>query len=196
MKGKAIMEFNKSSIPEDIYMRLNKQHHLLLLPRHTEKVLKTILGGTSFALPKLIVKDRDVLKEGDSTAIIFKSIDDSFLLGAKFEYKNSDWNYTYSFNEADFQNIKSFIFDPDKKEFNSYHKYAKHHYGMVFEHSVMIQLFSTVIQCIKDWLINEVNNHGTANLSLDEVFEATAEKNTDGTVALHFNFIASNWLIF
>jgi len=172
------MEFNKSSIPNDISIKLEKQRHMILSPNNAEKVLKTIIAGTSFALLKLI------LKNYDSKAIIFKTPDDNFLLGAKFEYKNSDWNYTWSFYEDDFKNIESFIFDPDKDEFDSYHKYAKHHYGMVFERSVMIQLFSTVIQCIKDWLINEANNHDTANLSLDGVFEATAKRNANGEIEL------------
>ena len=51
------MEFNKSSIPNDISIKLEKQRHMILSPNNAEKVLKTIIAGTSFALLKLILKN-------------------------------------------------------------------------------------------------------------------------------------------
>ena len=62
MKGKAIMEFNKSSIPNDICMKLEEHHIVVPISRYTiEKILKTIFAGTSFALLKLILIPMEII---------------------------------------------------------------------------------------------------------------------------------------
>ena len=94
-------KFKETSISED-FSRALAQQCFLLGPSHTPRIATVLFHGVSTCLGAM--KNTTIPK-----AIVFRSLDSSFLAGAKVEYiANSDdpsnpsagrWDYTWTFDE-------------------------------------------------------------------------------------------------
>ena len=186
------MIFKESGLPNDISTKLINDYRLVLGPAYVSLVLQVIFYGISSAL-----NERRNL-QFPVGVVISNPTSHGFIAGAKLERvwnsddpnnpASSQWNYTWTFYPDDMSHSQNI--DSNQPEMEAYIRSGADRMvqGGFAKNSDMPnaigKIVSTMIQCVKDWLINKADNNGTADLSLDGVFEATAKRNANGEIEL------------
>lgn len=171
-------KFKETSIQEDFSKALAKQN-ILIGPSNVYRVATVLFHGVSTCMGAM--KSTSVPK-----ALVFRSLDHSFLAAAKVEYiKNADdpsnpaagrWDYTWTFNEDD-------IAGADVTEVATNSLVATHFvsaalalYNMKFSGTELcIMMMTLLIEMIISWLKENTSDAEGAKLVLEGVFKASAE---------------------
>lgn len=168
--------FKETHIPEDFSMAL-ESHQLLCGPSHVFKVAKTVFHGISSCLGSM--KNVSIPK-----AIIIRSIDHSFLAGAKVEYipnkddKNNPaagrWDYTWTTFEDDLKGADCIDIASNSIVASCMQASGYELFNMKFNDSATaIYMATLLIEMIIDWVKENTTEVESASLVLDGAFKAT-----------------------
>lgn len=184
--------FKESNLPNEISTKLINDYRMVLGPAYVSLVLQVIFYGISSAL-----NERRSLQFPVGVVISDPTVH-NFIAGAKLERvwntddptnpSASQWSYTWTFYPSDMEHSQNI--DSNQPEIEAYIRSGADRLvqGGFAKNSDMPnaigKIISTMIQCLKNWLINTAESNGSANLSLDGVFEATAKRNANGEIEL------------
>ena len=180
------VEFKKTHIPEDFSKTIAKQT-FIIGPQYVHYITTVLFHGVSCCLGAM--KNTQVPK-----AIVFRSIDHSFLAGAKVEHiSNGDdpsnpasgrWDYVWTFYEDDLKGADC-IDAASNSLINTYFiQSAITLYNMKFhDSSICMMLMTLMLEMIISWLKENVKEDDKATLFLTGVFKANAEV-VDGKVEM------------
>jgi len=170
-------KFKETSIPED-YSKALVEQGLLVGPSHVYRIAIVLFHGVSSCLGAM--KNPSVPK-----AIVFRSLDHSFLAGAKVEYiKNEDdptnpasgrWDYTWTFYEDDLKGADCIEAVSNSLVASYFVASGLQLYNMRFNDAeTSIVLVTFMLEMIIAWLKENVSETEDATLTLDGVFKATS----------------------
>lgn len=170
-------KFKETNIPED-YSKSLAQQSFLLGPSVVSKVATTLFHGVSTCLGTM--KNTSVPK-----AVIFRSLDHSFLAGAKVEYiQNVDdpsnpsagrWDYTWTFYEEDLKGADCVEVANNSLVSSYFTSSGISLYNMRFNaQDLCIAMMTMMIEMIINWLKENASEADPAILVLDGAFKATA----------------------
>lgn len=177
-------QFNETTIPEDLSKQLAKRN-CGVSPEHVDKIMTTAVAGTSVALGDLMRKDPTIPK-----AVIFRSIVGTFIVGAKLSYvpnedendlSNGRWDYTWSFYEDDFEDIKCYKIN----ELSVYYRdKGIDLYNMRIQPDSLEFIVTNLFEIVKQWLAENAAQNPV--LVLKDVFTANSIVNDDGEIEFGF----------
>lgn len=170
-------KFKETSILED-FSRALAQQSFLLGPSHTPRIATVLFHGVSTCLGDM--KNTTIPK-----ALVFRSLDRSFLAGAKVEYiANSDdpsnpaagrWDYTWTFYEDDLKGCDCVDVATNSLVTTFFVASGITLYNMRFAGpDLCIMMMTMMIEMIINWLKENATESEPAVLTLDGVFKATA----------------------
>lgn len=170
-------KFSTTNIPEDFSRTLATQS-FLIGPSHTPRIATTLFHGVSTCLGSM--KNTTIPK-----AIVFRSLDHSFLAGAKIEYitNNDDpanpsagrWDYTWTFYEEDLKGCDCVEVATNSLVSTYFISSGISLYNMKFAgQDVCISMMVLMIEMIINWLKENATESEPVTLTLDGVFKATA----------------------
>lgn len=170
-------KFKETTIPEDVSKILASQT-LLLGPAHIDKLATVVFHAVSSCLS-------DIKDEKTPKAVVFKTVDGTFIGAAKVEYMaNKDdpknpsagrWDYTWTFYEEDINGADIVDVSTNALMTKYFSSSGSNLYGMTFISSdVCVTLCTLVIEMIKKWLVdNTTSSDPEATLTLEGVFTAS-----------------------
>jgi len=172
-------KFKETPILED-YSKALAEKCFLLGPSNVPRIATVLFHGTSTALGS--IKNLSVPK-----AIVFRTIDHSFLAAAKVEYiGNADdptnpssgrWDYTWTWYEEDIKGADVIEVGTNSLVTTYFTSSGINLYNMKFSaQDLCVLMMTLMLEMIKAYLENNVNEAEPITLSLDGVFKATAEK--------------------
>lgn len=178
-------KFKETSILED-FSRALAQQSFLIGPAHTPRVATVLFHGVSRCLSA--VKNTTIPK-----AIVFRSMDHSFLAGAKVEYiVNADdpsnpsagrWDYTWTFYEEDLKGCDCIDVSSNNLVSTYFISSGSDLYNMRFAgQDLCIMMMTLMIEMIINWLRENASESEPAILTLDGVFKATATVENGKTI--------------
>ena len=175
--------FKETNIPEDFTRALAKQS-FMIGPSNVWKIVSAIFHGASSAIGA--IKNTETPK-----AIIFRSMDNSFLAAAKIQFvkngedlSNGRWDYTWSFYEEDIKGFDTIEANTNTMISTYYAASAQKLYNMRFASPDLSVAMATLsIEMIKGWLRDNASTELT-ELSLDGIFKASSIVNEKGEVEL------------
>lgn len=170
-------KFKETSIPEDLVKILTRQN-FMCGPQHIYKIATVLFHGVSSCLGAM--KTTAMPK-----AIVFRSMDHSFLAGAKVEFiPNTDdptnpsagrWDYTWTFYENDLNGADIIDVATNNLVSTCFASSAVTLYNMKFAgQDLCILIMTTLVEIIINWLKENTTEAEPAVLTLDGVFKATA----------------------
>lgn len=170
-------KFKETSIAEDFSKALAKQC-MLLGPSTVPYIATVLFHGTSSALGA--VKNTTVPK-----AVVFRSLDHTFLAAAKVEYIANDddptnpaagrWDYTWTFYEDDIKGADVIDVATNSLMTTYYTTSGANLYNMKFQsQETCIMMMIMMIEMIIAFLKDNVTEDEPVTLTLDEVFKASA----------------------
>lgn len=168
--------FKETTIPED-YSKALENHALLCGPSNVARVTKVIFHGISSYLGS--VKNMSVPK-----SVVIRSIDHSFLAGAKVEYipnkddKNNPaagrWDYTWTTFEEDLKGTDSVDIAANSIVASFLQTSGAELFSMKFNDSATaIYMATLIVEMIIEWIKENTTEVESASLVLDGVFKAT-----------------------
>ena len=168
--------FKESHIPED-YSKALENHALLCGPSNVHRVAKVIFHGISSCLGSM--KNVSIPK-----AIVVRSIDHSFLAGAKVEYipnkddKNNPaagrWDYIWTTFEDDLKGADCIDIAVNSIVASFLQSSGADLFSMKFNDSATaIYMATLMIEMIIEWVKENTTEVEPASLVLDGVFKAT-----------------------
>lgn len=178
-------KFKETSILED-FSRALAQQSFLIGPSHTPRIATVLFHGVSRCLSA--VKSTTIPK-----AIVFRSMDHSFLAGAKVEYiANADdpsnpaagrWDYTWTFYEDDLKGCDCIDTSSNNMVSTYFISSGTDLYNMRFAgQDLCIMMMTLMIELIINWLRENATESEPAVLTLDGVFKATATVENGKTI--------------
>lgn len=170
-------KFKETNIPEDFSRALASQS-FLIGPSHTPRIATVLFHGVSRCLGSM--KNTTIPK-----AVVFRSLDSSFLAGAKVEYiANADdpsnpsagrWDYTWTFYEEDLKGCDCIDVSSNALVSTFFISSASDLYNMRFAgQDVCVLMMVMMIEMIINWLKENVSESEPMMMTLDGVFKATA----------------------
>jgi hypothetical protein len=176
-------KFKETSILED-YSKVLAKNCITLGPSITPYIATVLFDGVSRCLGA--IKNQNKPK-----AIIFRSMDHSFLAGAKVEYiagddpTSSRWDYSWTFYENDLGDIdKEDIIDASSNSLvlTYFESSATSLFKMKFQGAdTCCTMITVMLEMIKSWVTENTTETEGATVTLDGVFTAMGEM-VDGTV--------------
>ena len=170
-------KFKETNIPEDFSKALSNQC-FLIGPSHTYRIATVLFHGVSVCLGAM--KSTTIPK-----AIVFRSIDHSFIAGAKVEYiANIDdptnpaagrWDYTWTFFEDDLKGCDCVEVTNNSLVTSYLISSAISLFNMKFAGPDLCSLMMVMmVELIINWLKENATESEPAILTLEGVFKATA----------------------
>lgn len=180
-------KFLETNIPEDFSRDLSSQS-FLLGPAHVYRIATVLFHGVSKCLGSM--KSTTIPK-----AIVFRSIDHSFLAGAKVEYvtNNDDpsnpaagrWDYTWTFYEDDLKGCDCVDVTNNSLMSTYFIASGSDLYNMKFAGpDLCILMMVMMVEKIINWLKENTSESDPAVLVLDGVFKATAQVDDSGAIVM------------
>lgn len=178
-------KFKETNIADD-YSKGLAQQNFLLGPSNVYRIATVLFHGVSTCLGS--IKNMTVPK-----AVVFRSLDHSFLAGAKVEYiKNDDdpsnpaagrWDYVWTFYEDDLKGADCIEVANNSLITTYFTSSGISLYNMKFNASDLCVLMMTqMIEMIIGWLKDNATEAEPVTLVLEGVFKATAEVSNGKTV--------------
>lgn len=178
-------KFKETNILED-FSRALAQQSFLIGPTHTPRIATVLFHGVSRCLGAM--KNTTIPK-----AIVFRSMDHSFLAGAKVEYvANADdpsnpssgrWDYTWTFYEDDLKGCDCVDVSSNNIVSTYFVSSGSELYNMRFAgQDLCIMMMTLMIEMIINWLRENASESEPAILTLDGVFKATATVENGKTI--------------
>ena len=170
-------KFKETNILEDYYKTLAQQC-FLIGPSHTPRIATVLFHGVSSCLGSM--KNPTIPK-----AVVFRSLDHSFLAGAKVEYiANADdpsnpaagrWDYTWTFYEDDLKGCDCIEVANNSLVSTYFISSAITLYNMRFAgQDLCVLMMTMMVEMIINWLKENATESEPAILTLDGAFKATA----------------------
>ena len=170
-------KFKETNILED-YSKALAQQCFLIGPSHTYRIATVLFHGVSVCLGAM--KSTTIPK-----AIVFRSIDHSFIAGAKVEYiANIDdptnpaagrWDYTWTFFEDDLKGCDCVEVTNNSLVTSYFISSAISLFNMKFAGPDLCSLMMVMmVELIINWLKENATESEPAILTLEGVFKATA----------------------
>ena len=170
-------KLKETNILED-YSRALAQQCFLIGPSHTPRIATVLFHGVSTCLGAM--KNINIPK-----AIVFRSLDHSFLAGAKVEYiANRDdpsnpsagrWDYTWTFYEEDLKGCDCVEVANNSLVSTYFVSSGITLYNMRFAgQDLCVLMMIMMVEMIINWLKENASESEPAILTLDGVFKATA----------------------
>lgn len=170
-------KFKETNISED-FSRSLAQQCFLIGPSHTPRIMTVLFHGVSSCLAAM--KNTTIPK-----AVVFRSLDHSFLAGAKVEYiANADdpsnpsagrWDYTWTFYEDDLKGCDCVEVANNTLVCTYFISSAITLYNMKFAgQELCITMMTMLVEMMINWLKENATETEPAILSMDGVFKATA----------------------
>ena len=178
-----VKKLKESCIPED-YSKALSITNIKVGTEHVDKIFVVTFDAITTLLAQ--IKSQDVPK-----AVVFRSVDVSFLAAAKVEYINevedsteNHWNYLWTVDDADLEGVEIIDFVSNGLLIPYVTSTAMNLYNLKFNNQeVLVTMCTLCIESIIKWLRDNTKEGEECTLELDDVFSATGDV-VDGNVEI------------
>ena len=168
-------KFKDTQIPED-FSKFIAQQSILLSPNYVHRIADVLFTATSKCLGD--VKDTTVPK-----AIVYRGIDNSFLVAAIVEYlKNEDdptdmsagqWSYVWTLTESDIENCQAIDVRSNSLVVPYFYAALADKYHCSFnDRDSCLRMMTLMVEMIIHWIKENTKDGEETVLSLEGVFVA------------------------
>jgi hypothetical protein len=171
-------KFKETNILED-YSKILAKNCITLGPSITPMVATTLFDGVSRCLGA-------IKSETTPKAVIFRSMDHSFIAGAKVTYiagddpTSSRWDYVWTFYEKDLEGADIIDASSNSMILTYFESSGINLYKMKFAGAdTCATMMALLVEMIKKWLTENAVEGETTSLELEGAFKAIVTKKGD-----------------